>query len=85
MFTSIFGFLFIILIVVFLFGVSIISSIFKALFGFGKRSSASSRQDTGKQQSAHAENMNQESKKKKLFDDDEGEYVDFEEVKQDGQ
>ncbi|MBP1614782.1 MAG: hypothetical protein H6Q13_2230 [Bacteroidetes bacterium] len=71
------GFLFIIVIFIFVLGLSIVGSILRVLFGFGKRSS-STRQTTNREETE--EQQKEQSKHKKLFGEDEGEYVDFEEV-----
>lgn len=71
-----------------LFGVSIVGTILRAIFGTGRRHS--SRRETSsygnRQQSADSStNATTESNKKKrekIFDKNEGEYVDFEEIKE---
>lgn len=89
------GFLFIIFIVILVVGLTIVGSVFRAIFGFGRRRSASPRSThTHTYRSTHTENQhtnannNEEASKeqtdgrhKKIFTKDEGEYVDFEEVK----
>lgn len=70
------GFLFLIVIFIFVIGLSIVGSILRVLFGFGKRSS-STQQTTNREET---EEEKEQSKHKKLFGEDEGEYVDFEEV-----
>lgn len=71
------GFLFIIVIFIVVLGLSIVGSILRVLFGFGKRSS-STQQTTNREETE--EQQKEQSKHKKLFGEDEGEYVDFEEV-----
>lgn len=73
------GFLFIIVIFIFVLGLSIVGSILRVLFGFGKRSS-SARQTTNREEEEKQKEQNEQPKHKKLFGEDEGEYVDFEEV-----
>lgn len=73
------GFLFIIVIFIFVLGLSIVGSILRVLFGFGKRSS-SARQTTNWEEEEKQKEQNEQPKHKKLFGEDEGEYVDFEEV-----
>lgn len=88
------GFIFIIIIAVFIIGVSIIGSILRAIFGFGRRSNSNTYTYTTsneKQQQNSQEKKNEEEsrveeniyprKHKKIFAKDEGEYVDFEEIK----
>lgn len=90
------GFLFIIVIAVIIIGLALVGSVLRAIFGLGKRSSASG---SGSQNSTHSNsgqryyrptqaNDKEEiitetraNKHKKLFDDNEGEYVDYEEIK----
>lgn len=75
-------FLFIIF-VIFAFGLSIIRGILRFLFGFGTRStSSSSQQSESAQRQTRQKVSNPSPKKKKLFDDNEGEYVEFEEIKE---
>lgn len=97
------GFLFIIIIAILIIGLSVIGTIFKALFGFGRRpastrssgTQANNRNSSGQQQTynedgtetdsyANDEKQTYEERtrhRKKIFSKDEGEYVDFEEVK----
>lgn len=87
------GFIFIIIIAVLLIGLSLLASIITRLFG-GKRGGGSSwrvytsgrRPDNGNGRSAQSssgrlDEQEASGKRKKIFSDDEGEYVDFEEVK----
>lgn len=83
------GFLFIIIIAILLIGLSVIGTIVRSIFGLGKLHSSS--YGTGRQQpfntsskdeTAEAEEGEIHIKRKKLFSKDEGEYVDFEEVKE---
>lgn len=76
---SIFGFLFIILLIIFIFGISIISGILRLFFGLGRKAT----RNPGEQHSEHrksSQSTSRPKKQKKIFDDDEGEYVDFEEI-----
>lgn len=91
------GFLFIIIIAVILIGLTIIGSVLRALFGFGKRSTPRNNNNSSNKErryykpSGETEKNNKEeeiitegpirSKRKKIFSDDDGEYVDFEEIK----
>lgn len=87
---SIFGFILFILLLVFILGFSLITTILRALFGWRRNSSASAGKTTGNSQSGHSNNtrsnnrqtVNTDSgkKHKKVFDDNEGEYVEFEEI-----
>ncbi len=84
----IFGFFFIILLVVVLVVISIIGSVFRLLFGFGRRGNQQRRTYTHsyrdeESQESHHSDQKVSQPRKKIFDDDEGEYVDYEEVKDD--
>ena len=82
--------LFIITIIVF--GLSVVGLILKAIFGIGHRFSSSSRprqNESGRSadqqsysQGTHRPMDHEEEKHKKIFTQDEGEYVDFEEIKE---
>ncbi len=86
-----FGFLFVILLVILLFGLTmlhgvirLVVNIVRSLFGFsgrGTKTKSRSRQRYYSQQSSpHTENK--PVNRKKIFAKDEGEYVDFEEIKE---
>lgn len=100
----IFGFILIIIIAVFVIGLSLISSVLRSIFGLGRRMSSGSNQQNGRsyqykggysaqgnQQDSssqtyqdntyHEGNSSKTEKKKKLFSKDDGEYVDYEEIK----
>lgn len=77
---SILGFIFFIIVAVFVIGFSVIANILRALFGQPKRTTSSSQ----KANPAGSEKKKETSapqKRKKVFDKDEGEYVDYEEIK----
>ncbi|WP_294606347.1 DUF4834 family protein [uncultured Bacteroides sp.] len=92
------GFLFIIIVVILVIGLSIIGTVLRSIFGLGKRrTSSGSYQNgggysfSGNQQQNSSSQANEEAtssedvihrKHKKLFTKDEGEYVDFEEIKE---
>lgn len=90
------GFLFIIIIAVLIIGVSIVGTVLRALFGFGRRSASaphtytttggreqqSTRREREEEEIYNAEENIQPRKHKKIFGKDEGEYVDFEEIKE---
>ncbi len=74
-------FIFLIIIIV----LSLLGNIVRMIFGFGKRTP---KQFNGKNNDANNYNTDQQTKdssnatgKKKIFGDDEGEYVEFEEIK----
>lgn len=82
------GFIIIIIFIVLIIGISIIGTIIRALFG-GKRQSSTSSGNTssytswGRQQRQQEHILKEEGqpKHKKIFSKEEGEYVDFEEIK----
>lgn len=70
------SFLFFIVIFVLVIGLVIISTIFgflRSIFSFGKRNTQA--------QSAQSQTYEQPTSKSKIFDRNEGEYVDYEEIK----
>ena len=77
-----FGFIFIFILLIIIMGVSILNRIIRFVFGFGKKS-------TTKQQTYNSSQGEQQERKRtpnrtdkrKIFSKDEGEYVDFEEIK----
>lgn len=78
---SILGILFFIIVAVFILGFSIIGNILRAIFGLGKRTTTSSSSgQTNRTSQSKKEKMSDPVQRKKLFDKDEGEYVEFEEV-----
>ena len=71
------SFLLFIVILVLVFGLIVISTVFgfiRSIFSFGKRRTSSA-------QNQQAQDFQQPASKSKIFDKKEGEYVDFEEVK----
>lgn len=74
--------LFLIIVAIFVFGLSLISSILRTLFGFGRRTSTNT--SSSQQQQTTKKEFRQETtsttQKKKIFDKNDGEYVEFEEV-----
>jgi len=80
MFGSILIFLFIFVLVILLLGLSIIGTVFRAIFGLGRRTNNRPYNTTAN--SASGSNTRKETlkKRKKVFEEDEGEYVEFEEV-----
>ena len=84
------GFLFIIIIAVIIIGLTIVGSVLRAIFGLGRRSTTRTYNGgTTQRKQSHASDMDDEEtiyeketlRHKKIFADDEGEYVDFEEIK----
>ena len=83
------GFLFIIVIAVIIIGLALVGSVLRAVFGLGKRSPSSGsdrngpNNNSGSRRYYHQPQANDKgAKHKKLFDDNEGEYVDYEEIKE---
>lgn len=77
------GFLFIIIIAILIIGLSIIGSVFRSIFGLsGRRSNHRQQQSDSSATGSSTGTGRKPSKRKKLFSEDEGEYVDFEEVKE---
>ena len=75
------GFLFIIIIAILLIGLSIIGTVIRNIFGLGGRRTSynDNRQSSEEAQTEEGEIR---PRHKKLFSKDEGEYVDFEEIKE---
>lgn len=85
----IFGFILIVIIVLIVIGLSIIGHVLRTIFGWFRRLDASRRNAGNGQRdyTASSQTRRQPSdenaahpKRKKIFGDDEGEYVDFEEI-----
>lgn len=75
-------FLFVV-IIIFVFGISIINALLRALFGFGRRTNPSSSSKNAQQKkTATQEKVNDPVQRKKIFDKSEGEYVEFEEIEE---
>lgn len=85
---TILGLFFFIIVIVLIFGLSIISGILRLLFGFGRKR-GNNKQQREQQNSYHSNEESDTFKgsvqqnRKKIFDKNEGEYIDFEEVKDD--
>lgn len=83
---GIFGFILIILLIIIIIGVSLILGVLRFLFGFtrkGKQQVNYSSEDKERENNESAEyssSKKESTTKKKIFDKDEGEYVDYEEV-----
>lgn len=77
---SIIGFILIFILFIFIFGITLIAAIVRGLFGRHKRNNYT--QGTYHQQQTDEDHIDGYPKRKKIFDDEEGEYVDFEEVEE---
>ncbi|KAA6339421.1 hypothetical protein EZS27_012645 [termite gut metagenome] len=80
---SIIAFIIIFIFAVFLFGLSLIGNILRAIFGIGSRthSGTERKQSRTKSNKKYVKKQETDSKRKKIIPKDEGEYVDFEEMK----
>lgn len=74
------GFLLLFLLLIIFIGFFILGNILRALFGIGRRTPTHYHGDPS-QDDATASPDGSSTKKKKIFGDDEGEYVDYEEIK----
>ena len=90
--STILGLFFFIIIIVLVIGLSLIRGVLRLIFGFGLRTTSQNSQQNRTYQDSYRRNekesynndsSSQAHNRKKIFDDDEGEYVDFEEVKDD--
>lgn len=89
---SILGFFFLIILILVVFGFSILTSIIKVFFGLGKRTSNRQRNTYTNPNQPNSSTRNNSAgathsqpppqNHKKVFSKDEGEYVEFEEVKE---
>ena len=76
------GFLFIIIIAILLIGLSIIGTVIRNIFGLGGRRTSSNSGPYQKGNGNYQPGGYSYPRHKKLFSKDEGEYVDFEEIKE---
>ena len=80
------GFILILIIVIVLIVIAFLGNIVRSIFGWGKRApkhfygEKTSTSETGSNYTS-TQNSSSSNGKKKIFSDDEGEYVEFEEVK----
>ncbi|KAA6345892.1 hypothetical protein EZS27_006582 [termite gut metagenome] len=85
---SILVFLFLLLIIIFLLGLSLISNVLRVLsglFGLGRHATSRAKQEQSYGKTESCENRNRQetqtkTKRKKRIQKDEGEYVDYEEI-----
>ncbi len=81
------GFILLFILLIFLIGLSLIGGLLRTLFGLGRRTprkrsyAYTSSDDEYASSSSASSASSASSNKKKIFADDEGEYVEFEEVK----
>ncbi|MDR0895003.1 MAG: DUF4834 family protein [Prevotellaceae bacterium] len=76
------GFLFILLLAVLFVGIGLISSFLRALFGWGRQRSGSAQQQSARTGATSSSSTSRSSRRRKIFTPDDGEYVDFEEIKE---
>ena len=77
------GFLFIIILVILIIGLSILGSVVRFLFGAGRRQTRPqtyARTSEKREDTVNTEEGERHINRKKIFGKDEGEYVDFEEI-----
>ena len=77
---AIIGFILIFILFIFLFGITFIAALVRGLFSRNKRNNAYTQGYN--QQQPKNDRIDGRPKRKKYFDNEEGEYVDFEEVKE---
>ena len=86
------GFLFFFVLVILIIGLVLLSKIVRTIFGFGRKMTRSgTAEDTYRQRTTYAEDTRRDDesqysdkdsrRRNKVFDSDEGEYIDFEEIK----
>ena len=81
------AFFLIIIVAIFVMALAAIGSILRSIFGLGRKSNGQQRkytttqQNDGTTQSKEDDNKDIHKKQGKIFTEDEGEYVDFEEIK----
>ena len=83
------GFIFFFILIILVIGLAILSKVIRTVLGVGRRMnrSGSASQDFAQSQNTTHENTRSNNtsegrRKGKVFDEDEGEYVDFEEIKE---
>jgi len=81
---SLIGLFLIVVFGIFIFGISILSSFVRTIFGFGKRTADSFTGSETKKKQSKTRVKQPGVKKKKVFEDNEGEYVEFEEISDSG-
>ena len=85
---SFIGFIFFFILIILILGLSLVGRLLRTIFGLGRRptdqpdsshthSASSSSANGGQNKSSNS------PKRKKIFEDNEGEYVEFEEIKED--
>ncbi len=74
------GFILIFLIAILFIGLSIIGTVIRRILGFGKKNPGYHHTSGPHYQSSQETRKEPQQPRKKVFDDDEGEYVEFEEV-----
>ncbi|WP_296259448.1 DUF4834 family protein [uncultured Phocaeicola sp.] len=84
------GFIFFFLLVIFIIGLVLLSKVLRTIFGFGRKMTGNTTKGNAGRSTAYSEEASQGNTRysqqkgkarKKIFDKDEGEYIDFEEIK----
>lgn len=77
-----FAFVFFLLIAILIIGLALVGSIIRWLFGSGGQGTSGRRDSDGQDTRSRTTHTQQGRSGKKVFGDDEGEYVDYEEVEE---
>lgn len=84
------GFIFFFLLIIFIIGLVLLSKVLRTIFGFGRKMTGNTTKGNAGRSTVYAEETSQGNTqysqqkgkvRKKVFDEDEGEYIDFEEIK----
>lgn len=84
------GFIFFFLLIIFIIGLVLLSKVLRTIFGFGRKMTRNATKGNTDRNAAYSEEASQGNAqytqrkgqaRKKIFDKDEGEYIDFEEIK----
>lgn len=82
---QILGFAFFFLLIILIIGIALAFKVFRSILGLGRKMTRNTQTSETKTQSEDFYNntkTSDQTQKKKIFDKDEGEYVDFEEIKE---
>lgn len=74
------GFILVIILVIILFVFAVLGNLIRFVFGLGKRTPKRNNQSSAQTDYTQESYTTSSSNKKKIFSEDEGEYVEFEEV-----
>lgn len=85
------GFLFFFILIILIIGLALLAKIVRSVFGLGRKMTNQTRaSETNSQETTDSDNFHNHhanpskytQERKKIFDKDEGEYIDFEEIKE---